>query len=133
MRELHRSFKVINVVDHCNVDLLLEIEDDGVVTYRHLHQTFRLRNDLGFLCVLLIITLLLVAHFEMQKGVLRDLRNVNLGLNLGHELDIVEGFQVDCCALNFTEDFRSFLRLCILSHLIEIAVLQQLFFSVHPD
>ena len=63
MRELHCPFKVINVVDHGDVNLLLEIEDNGVVAYRQLHQAFLLWYNLGLLRVLLIITLLLVAHF----------------------------------------------------------------------
>ena len=63
MRELHCSFEVIYVVDHGDVNLLLEIEDNGVVAYRQLHQAFLFWYDIGLLRVLLIITLLLVAHF----------------------------------------------------------------------
>ena len=69
----------------------------------------------------------------MQERVLRDLRDVNLGLDLGHEFNIVEGFQVDRCTLKFVEDSWIFLCVFILCHSIQIAVLKQLFFSIDPD
>ena len=59
----------------------------------------------------------------MQERVLRDFRDVNLGLDLGHKFNIVEGFQVDRGTLKFVEYFWIFHCLFILCHFTKIAVL----------